>query len=96
MKTTQSCNLSFFTIPTTKNTKSQAKHAAAAVHRKPKLSEEEQLFNQVTREIEERQKFLADMAALGDHSHDERVTKEIEERIADMNALNQLIQQSKR
>ena len=63
---------------------------------KPQLSEEEKLFQQVTREIAERQRFLADMAAIGDHSHDARVTKEIEERIQDMNLLNSIIEEKKR
>jgi hypothetical protein len=46
--------------------------------------------------VEERQQFLADMAAVGDHSHDARVTKEIEERLRDMEELNQMIDAQKR
>jgi hypothetical protein len=61
-----------------------------------KMSEEEQLFAQVVREIEERQRFLADVAAVGDHTHDARVNKEIEERIKDMDMLNKLIEQQKK
>lgn len=60
------------------------------------LSEEEKLFNQVVQEIEDRQQFLAKMADLGDHSHDERVNKEIEERIRDMDTLNKLIEDNKK
>lgn len=61
-----------------------------------KKSEEEKIFEKIVQEIEERQKFLKDMAALGDHSNDARLTKEIEERIEDMKVLHNLIEAQKK
>jgi len=86
--------------PVDVSTSASASTSVAAAPRaqaaRKSISEEEKLFNQIVLEIEDRQQFLAKMAAMGDHSQDQRINKEIEERIRDMDMLDKIIQDQKR
>lgn len=76
-----------------------AEAKAMQAHRdRGKSSEAEKLFDEVMKELEERRAHLKELHALGDHSHDDRITNEIAVRVRDLDELDSIIkkQQMKR